>query len=61
MPLVDHLEVAEDHPVLALLEVLRHRDLRGLLLLAGSHVVDVLATLNKIYYSSLLDVVEVLE
>ena len=34
MPLINHLQVSKYHPVLALSQVFRHRDLRGLHLLA---------------------------
>ena len=58
MPLVDHLHVAEDHAVLALSQVLGHRDLRALLLFGLAHVVDVLTALRQVRHVVLLAVDE---
>ena len=48
MPLVDALNVAKDHPVAALPQLLRHGDLGLLLLLALPHEGDVGVDLRQV-------------
>ena len=48
MPLVDALNVAKDHPIAALPQLLRHRDLRLLLLLTLPHEGDVGVDLRQV-------------
>ena len=48
MPLVDGLNVSEDHPILAVSQRLRHRDFRIFGFLRLLHVLDVLTALLQI-------------
>ena len=61
MPLVDALNVAKDHPVAALSQLLGHRDLRLLLLLALPHEGDVGVDLRQVLDVHLLCLQELLQ
>lgn len=61
MPLVDALNVAKDHPVAALPQLLGHRDLRLLLLLALPHEGDVGVDLCQVLDIHLLRLQELLQ
>ena len=61
MPLVDALNVAKDHPVAALPQLLRHRNLGLLLLLALPHEGDVGVDLRQVLDIHLLRLQELLQ